>query len=502
MPVFSQDKEMHLLTKKANEMVYSNPAEALNIIRYLSKKAETPNDKTRLNILMADAYYTKGEYDEAIEYIFETESDFNKVKDSLKTEILFRKLYMSGNLGLYSQFNGYFKLIEDIIPKLANEEAGLVKIRLELEDVYIKAGRGNYNAALKHLDSIESSSLKVIIDKDYELSQSFNIAKGVVLSGLKNYSVAETVFNIALNNYNEKKEPNIILNSAILRGLAAIYFQQKEYEKAIDALSTTLKEAIRAENIFLQEKINSQLAVNYMALNNKEEHQKYSSQFMFLNVRVNDSEILAFNTFYNLIGSEQETQYRLTENRFRLYTYITGAVLFLLIVMGNMLYFLNKSKRKQLKEIIGYLEIPNKVLVKSYPEKTETVKKLTISTETEQAILNKLKKFENSTKYTSKDMSLSTLSAQLDVNTKYLSEVINKHYNDNFNTYINKLRINYIIEKLKNEPEYLNYKISYLADESGFSSHSSFATIFKSITGIAPTVFIELLGKEIKHKKA
>jgi YesN/AraC family two-component response regulator len=99
-------------------------------------------------------------------------------------------------------------------------------------------------------------------------------------------------------------------------------------------------------------------------------------------------------------------------------------------------------------------------------------------------------------------MSLATLAAQLDTNTKYLSETINKHYHDNFNTYINRLRINYIIEKLKNEPEYLNYKISYLAEESGFSSHSSFATIFKTITGIAPTVFIELIGKEITQKKA
>jgi AraC-like DNA-binding protein len=42
----------------------------------------------------------------------------------------------------------------------------------------------------------------------------------------------------------------------------------------------------------------------------------------------------------------------------------------------------------------------------------------------------------------------------------------------------------------------MNYKISYLAETCGFSSHSTFATIFKSITGITPITFIELLKKE------
>jgi AraC-like DNA-binding protein len=37
--------------------------------------------------------------------------------------------------------------------------------------------------------------------------------------------------------------------------------------------------------------------------------------------------------------------------------------------------------------------------------------------------------------------------------------------------------------------------VSYLAEESGFSSHSSFATVFKSVTGISPTKFMDFLQK-------
>lgn len=119
-----------------------------------------------------------------------------------------------------------------------------------------------------------------------------------------------------------------------------------------------------------------------------------------------------------------------------------------------------------------------------------------IPAETEKVLLAKLKKFEASTRFTSKEMSLALLSAQLETNTKYLSEIINRHYQDNFNTYINKLRVNYIIEKLKSDSAYRNYKISYLAEDAGFSSHSSFATTFKAITGIAPGTFIEFVLEE------
>lgn len=152
--------------------------------------------------------------------------------------------------------------------------------------------------------------------------------------------------------------------------------------------------------------------------------------------------------------------------------------------------------KKRLKEIINYLEVTRNNLIIRYKEKKVVSKKNFIPQETEQALLNKLKRFESSTRFTNNDMSLAVLSGQFETNTKYLSEIINKHYQVNFNTYINKLRINYIVEKLKSDPNFINYKISHLAETCGFSSHSTFATIFKSITGIAPITFIEFLKKE------
>jgi YesN/AraC family two-component response regulator len=157
----------------------------------------------------------------------------------------------------------------------------------------------------------------------------------------------------------------------------------------------------------------------------------------------------------------------------------------------------SNQQKSRLAEIIKYLKITKRnFLTQTSETHKQDPKKITIPKETEQLLLSKLKKFEKTTKFTNKDISLAVLAGQFDTNTKYLSEVINSNYNINFNTYINRLRINYIVQKLKTEPNYKSYKISYLAENSGFSSHSSFATVFKTITGISPVTFIELLKSE------
>lgn len=134
-------------------------------------------------------------------------------------------------------------------------------------------------------------------------------------------------------------------------------------------------------------------------------------------------------------------------------------------------------------------------------DRVSSTNSYSILNETEDRILNELELFEESLEFNNPDISLFNLANQVNTNTKYLSEIIKKHKGVNFNQYINELRIKYIVEKLSNNPEYLKYKISHLADESGFSSHSAFTSVFKQIMGISPSVFIRLLKDDNKNKK-
>lgn len=124
----------------------------------------------------------------------------------------------------------------------------------------------------------------------------------------------------------------------------------------------------------------------------------------------------------------------------------------------------------------------------------DNTKGIVISDKTEEEILEKLKKFENSKLFLDKQLRVASLAKQLDTNTRYLSSIINASKNKSFNAYINSLRIQYIVNKLNAEPKYRTYKISYLAEESGFASQSSFTTAFKEVTAHTPSAYIKKIS--------
>ena len=105
--------------------------------------------------------------------------------------------------------------------------------------------------------------------------------------------------------------------------------------------------------------------------------------------------------------------------------------------------------------------------------------------------MKKLQEFEQSTQFLDKNMRIGKLAKMLNTNTRYLSAIINSEKNRTFNSYINSLRIRYIVHKLQSDEHFLTYKVSYLADVSGFISQSSFTTAFKEVMEKTPSAFIK-----------
>ena len=184
--------------------------------------------------------------------------------------------------------------------------------------------------------------------------------------------------------------------------------------------------------------------------------------------------------------------------------YRVGFILLGVVILGIVIYYFYNRKLdreyKKYEKVIARIEKKEKretldVAQDSVPKESKGV---VIPEETENAILERLNEFENSDKFTKAGISLQSVAKELNTNTKYISEIIHTHRGKNFNTYINELRVNYIINRMKDDKKYLSYKVSYLAEESGFSSHSAFTVVFKSITGITPNQFITFLKKDTK----
>jgi YesN/AraC family two-component response regulator len=121
---------------------------------------------------------------------------------------------------------------------------------------------------------------------------------------------------------------------------------------------------------------------------------------------------------------------------------------------------------------------------------------LRISIEAEKELLVKLKEFENKDAFTKKGFTMYNMESSFGANRMYINYILQKYRGKNFSNYINEIRIKYIVNKISNNSEYLNYKISYLAELSGFSNHSRFTQIFKKELQISPSEFIEKLKND------
>lgn len=489
------------LLDKAYELVNSSPDEALKIGEYLLRNTQSDAQKTKFYLLMAESYWAKGDYNNSVINAFEAGKYSDNAGKDETIKILLFKAQLLKTLYLDNQAKKCLEEASRIIPNLkSKEEKGFFEAKILICNSGMYLDRQGYQKALEQLHKV-GSKYKSVLDKDSSLQQDFTIAKGKAYVGLAELDSASYYLKRAQQLPHKVANPNLLNAITILNELSLVYFQEKQHARAIDTLMQSMKMAKKLRNDALLKVIDRQLSINYLALNDKENHQLTDNEFLKLHSYVENTEQEAVNSAYNLISQEQEAEFQKAKNRHADYFYVAIGLFIFVLIAGFLLWLKGNIKKKRLKEIISYLEISTNNTVKLHPEKKETNKKIAIPAETEQIILAKLKRFENSVRYTNKEMSLAVLAGQFDTNTKYLSEIINKHYQDNFNTYINKLRINFIIEKLKEDPNYMHYKISYLAEKSGFSSHSSFATVFKSITGIAPGTFIELLKEETEAKK-
>jgi AraC-like DNA-binding protein len=92
--------------------------------------------------------------------------------------------------------------------------------------------------------------------------------------------------------------------------------------------------------------------------------------------------------------------------------------------------------------------------------------------------------------YLIKGYSIKQFSDDCDVPAHHLSAIINREYDLSFSDFINKYRVNFVIDN-KNTEKYNQFSLEGLALEGGFNSRSSFTNAFKKVTGETPSVYFK-----------
>jgi AraC-like DNA-binding protein len=224
-------------------------------------------------------------------------------------------------------------------------------------------------------------------------------------------------------------------------------------------------------------KADSVLSINFKYLSGKV-HKEYDSRELEL----------AKSDLLQKLDERETTAYIL---------YITVTILFFLTLFLLYRYYMNQRTYRQKFEELMLQKDKTDVLLDNAVEKEET-KKLDINPEVVASILKQLEKFEDKKKFLQKDQTLVNLAAVFGTNTNYLSKVISHYRNKNYISYLNDLRIDYIVQVLKTDSKARNYTIKALAEEAGFSTAQHFSKAFFARTGIYPSYFVTELNREFE----
>lgn len=493
-----KQEKLDSLEKVMFSMDKNQPDEIIRLGNSIVEQSNSDEQKSRILGILAVIYFEKNDLNKSTELLFEAKNAAEKTGN----HELIAKMYGSIahqyiQLKLNEKAKFYLEKAIDEINKMPDGNnkqflKGLSYLEfgnVEIDNKNYKTANQNYKKSLAHFQQMIEPGTKITYHYRRSL---YNIGNSYVY--VNQLDSAEIFLEKTLKIKDDKNKD---LNFFVYNSLAKIYSEKGNFQRSIDTLQMVLNNPDFTDKR-LESEIYLNLSQNFKKLGNNERYYFYNEKYIQLKDSLQSSGLNAINTAIDAEQKDFKTAIAKSDRNNKLL--IIGSISFLILLLIVIIYLIYKRRNERIifEKII--IDLKDKLENPILPEKEKSIKNELIPNSVEEEILSKLEKFENSQKFTNPKLTISTLAVQLKTNTTYLSEVINNYKGKNFNTYINELRIKYICEKIYIHPEYLNYKISYLAEESGFTSHSSFATVFKSVTGISPSVFLREAAKHESYK--
>lgn len=511
-PVFINGQaapDFSILTDKAFQKLYQNPEECISYSQSLLISDKNVEHKVILRNIISQAYALQGNYVQSVSISNQKEDDDKKGSLSHFIQLFddYNLADQYQNLGLYGQSK---KIIADILKdsellKTNNPKEQMVLAKLfQLQAINAGIAR-NYKSALLNIDKSN-----VYLNSNNEENRIIKweniIFRSTFLLRQNKPEESKKLLDNVIADI-EKHGNNAFITAFSYENLSRYYFLKGDYNLAVKQLESGFSEIENLPYNDLKIMYYELFAKNYLALNNDEKYYYYNNLYTDLKAKLDSNKKEGIQYIVKLLETYHNKNLEFQKQNKVKQLKIAGIII-LILLAGIIAYFLSESARsKDLKKQLDFFEKlkvkeettsieadkpKDEILKETKAQEKDTSK---ISKEKEEEILLKIKDWEKSDNYLNKNMSLAILSAQTGINTKYLSEVINTNKGKNFNGYINELRINHIARLLKTDPAYLNYKVSYLAEYSGFSSHGAFTNVFKSITGMSPNTYIQEIIK-------
>lgn len=376
---------------------------------------------------------------------------------------------LSRETGFYEEGKHYLKKGIESIHK--TKDPGAIGIYLAIanqEMAEFEIEMGNFRDAIHYLNlsseyyrnQKENSRILYLLSRIEQI-------KGRSYMGLKNYDQALIEFHKSKSNLQKSKSENSLIWALLYQSLGNVYLTLNEKDSTHFYLSKALILAEPSNHNSFKEEIYSSLTQYFIQTKNADSMRVYDKKYRDLAQQNKQSKKISVNNLTQTLPSNKI----FLKNSDVKFWWIAGTGI---LICGGIIFS----------------AIP---LIRNRFIKTDKKEKLEInfSVNTEKKINERLALFESSKKFLNPNINYAILVSFLDTNTRYVNEYLKTKLKKDFNTYINDLRINYIIEQINKNEEYRLYKISELAKESGFSSHSNFTANFKRVTGVAPSEYLQ-----------
>ncbi|AXT58010.1 helix-turn-helix domain-containing protein [Aquimarina sp. AD1] len=502
--------------KEKDELVIANGYKLLSEISenslkidYLDSIIHITKDKQNkkfpsLAYLRKGVYYFNNlEYNKALNLYLEA-LKFAKINRNKFYEIAIKH-----NIGLLKKNLGEEK------EALALFKENLNVIKSDTNDIDLK---GSLNSTLfaisdsflrlKFPDSakkyIHSGLAKSHKSNDKDLYTSFLALNGIQNRMQNNYKKAiDSLIKAKVrieqsNNYDANKT---IIYLQIAKVLLKINRENEavSYLKKIDFLTND-------ENFSIDIRDSYELLIDYYRRSNDKDNQiKYLNKLIHFDSVFNinnkniKSNIVRHYDYKELINERNTAINQLKKSKGRSDSGIilSFLIIFLLLVLIFFYYRKKKIYQSKFEKLIEEKKIVEPQI--SYQEENNISKvssELDIDEEIVKDILYKLKTFEEKNRFLKSGLKMDTLAKSFCTNSTYLSKIININKQKNFSQYINDLRINFCINKLRNDPKFRLYSIKAIAFEVGFTSIQSFNRAFLKQTGIHASYFIKKIDNQ------
>ncbi len=304
---------------------------------------------------------------------------------------------------------------------------------------------------------------------------------------------------------------------------AKVHAMKNDYRRAIEALKQSERIAVDLEMKDCKLEVYKMLAQYYQELGDHGSREHYYNQYSQLKDTLTNYQQLASVSemeFRNeLKGMEQEMS-EMRQHR-EVMSIVAMTSLGFLLILAVLLYLVYR-KNGELTRSNQSLYLKNVEMLRAEEEERQLRRQLQdkeapaiadsadssgaadvkyksshLSDEDKQQLLSSIQQvMDNSDEIFSPEFSLERLAMLSESKSKYVSQVINEYYEQNFNNFLNSYRIKEACKRMGDIANYGNYTIEAISESVGFKSRSTFVSSFKRITGLTPSQYQRIARKE------